>query len=131
MAKKLGSGRNGPRVDWDGEELMVSVPIPPDLARSIRRGGAGRNDEGLRVDCRWKPGALTAVRIRRLGETSWSPAFQTPLNSVQFSGLEPDTEYEVQITQKSQAGEGPAAVSRAKTDPTGRMGNVVPFRRPD
>ncbi len=130
MAKKPGPRQNGPRVDWDGEELMVSVPIPPDLARSIRGGAGGGNDEGLRVDCRWKPGALTAVRIRKLGEMSWSPAFQTPLNSVQFSGLEPDTEYELKITQKSQTGEGPAAVSRAKTDRDGTMGNVVPFRRP-
>ena len=41
MAKKPGPRQNVPRVDWGGEELMVSVPIPPDLARSIR-GGAGR-----------------------------------------------------------------------------------------
>ena len=71
------------------------------------------------------------MRIRELGETSWSPAFQTPLGSVQFSGLEPDTEYELKITQKSQAGEGPAAVSRAKTDRAETKGDVVPFQRPE
>ena len=36
---------------------------PPDLTRSIRRGGAVGNEEGLRVDYRWKPGAVNATRI--------------------------------------------------------------------
>lgn len=120
---------NGPRIDWDGEELAVSVPIPPEVNAAIGKESRAGTGDALRVHCRWKPAALTVVRIRRVGESRWSPAFQTPLNSVQFSGLEPQTEYEIQITRREPGGEGPPTVSRARTDRRGTMGNVVPFPR--
>lgn len=102
-----------PRIEWKDGEFFVSLPLGKEM-----------------VEAKWCPNVTSVVRIREVGEDSWSPGFETPLNGCSFVGLKPDTEYEMQLTHKNSVGEGPAVTERIRTSPEG-AGNVVPFpRRP-
>ncbi len=102
-----------PSVEWSDGELRVSLPF----------------EEGKVIDAKWRPELTTVVRIRELGAEDWSPGFETPLQGCSFVGLKPDTEYELQVTHKNAKGEGPAARMRCRTQPSGQMGEIVPFPR--
>ena len=101
---------SAPTVEWHEGELRVSLPL-----------------HGQTVDAKWRPATTTVVRIRQAGTESWSPGFETPLSGCSFVGLEPDTEYDIQITHKNAAGEGPPSELRCRTKANGDVGNIIPF----
>ena len=102
--------RSNPKIEWKDGEFLLSLPM---------QGGV--------IDARWRPNVTSVVRIRKVGSELWSPGFETPLNGCSFVGLEPNTEYELMVTHKSKAGEGPPTKQRCKTGYDGGVGNVVPF----
>lgn len=104
------SDASSPAVEWNDGEFKVSLPL---------HGGT--------VDAKWRPATTTVVRIRQAGTETWSPGFETPLNGCNFVGLTPNTEYELQVTHKNAAGEGPPTKLRCKTKSNGDIGNVIPF----
>ena len=99
-----------PSVEWTEGEFRVSIPL-----------------QGSTVDASWRPGTTTVIRIREAGAEEWSPGFETPLNSCNFVDLSPDTEYELRVTQKNAAGEGPPSRMKFRTEPTSDPGNIIPF----
>ena len=100
-----------PEVKWEDEKWSVALPL----------------EDGKVVHASWKPGVTYVVRLREAGEERWSFGFATPLPSLTFVGLAPDTEYEVQVRAKDAAGEGAPAFLKFRTGATGNSGNVVPF----
>ncbi len=101
MDEQLSSRTENPKLEW--KEGMIYVSLPDKLGRTL--------------EARWEPTVTSVVRIRELGTESWGAGFETPLNNCSFVGLKPDTEYEVQVTHKNEAGEGPPAISKVKTQP--------------
>ncbi len=101
MDEQLSSRTENPKLEW--KEGMVYVSLPDKLGRTL--------------EARWKPTLTSVVRIRELGAEPWGPGFETPFNTCSFVDLKPETEYEVQVTHKNDAGEGPPAVSTVKTQP--------------
>ena len=101
-----------PRIEWIEGEFRVSLPL-----------------QGGMIDAKWCPVTTTVVRIREIGAETWSPGFETPLNGCSFVGLQPNTEYEIQVTHKNAAGEGPPTKVMYKTKSNGDVGNIIPFPR--
>ena len=85
--------------------------------------------EGNVVKASWSPGLTYVVRIREAGTEVWSFGFETPLTHFSFVGLKPDTEYELQVCTRNDAGEGKPQLVRIRTSPTGNTDNVIPFPR--
>ncbi len=108
MAKQ--SRETEPSVEWIEGEFRISAPL--------QRGT---------VDAKWRPGTTAVIRIREANTEAWSPGFETPLNGCSFVGLEPNTEYEIQVTHKNAAGEGPPSRLTCKTESSGDVGNIIPF----
>lgn len=104
------SGIPAPAIEWNDGEFRVSFPL----------------QEGT-LDARWRPGVTTVVRIRETGTETWSPGFETPLNSFGLVGLAPGTEYEIKVTHKNASGEGPPVIKRYRAEAGGDVGNIVPF----
>ena len=92
--------QENPGIEW--KESMFHVSLPDKRGRVIK--------------ARWKPAITSVVRIRPLGEEQWSVGFETPLHGCSFVGLEPDTEYEVQVTHKNEHGESEPALSKLRTE---------------
>ncbi len=101
MDEQLSGRTENPKLEW--KEDMIYVSLPDKLGRTL--------------EARWKPSVTSVVRIRELGTEPWGPGFETPFNSCSFVDLKPETEYEVQVTHKNDAGEGPPAISTLKTKP--------------
>ncbi len=101
---QLSSRIEEPRLEWDGEMIHVKLS-------DIR---------GRITEARWNPTVTSVIRIRETGALSWSPGFETPFNMCTFAGLSPDTEYEVKLTHKNQAGESEPAISTMKTAPNSK-----------
>ena len=99
-----------PKLEWHEGEFKVSLPV---------QGGI--------IDAKWRPTVTSVIRIREIGTETWSPGFETPLNTCTFVGLRPDTEYEVQVTHKNASGEGPPTSLRCTTGRNGHVSNVIPF----
>ena len=99
MDEQLSSRTENPKLEWN--EGMAYVSLPGILGREL--------------EARWKPTLTTVVRIRELGTEPWGPGFETPLNTCSFVDLKPETEYEIQVTHKNEAGESPPDVSMIKT----------------
>ena len=100
VAQQMSENAKGPALKWkDDDEVDVRLPV-----------GWGRV-----IGASWKPTVTSVIRIREVGMTEWSPGFETALNRCSFVGLEPDTEYEVKLTHKNDAGEGGAKISKFKT----------------
>ena len=108
MAKQ--SEEAEPSVEWTEGEFRVSLPL-----------------QGRVIDAKWRLGTTTVVRIREAGTEAWSPGFETPLNGCSFVGLRPNTEYEIQVTHKNSAGEGPPSRLKCRTEPNGDVGKIIPF----
>ncbi len=101
MDEQLSSRTENPKLEW--KEGTVYVSLPDKLGRTL--------------EARWKPTLTSVVRIRELGTEPWGPGFETPFNTCSFVGLKPETEYEIQVTHKNDAGESPPAVSTVRTQP--------------
>ena len=99
-----------PKIEWTDGEFRISLPI-----------------QGGMIDARWRPNTTSVIRIRKVGTDSWSPGFETPLNGCTFVGLQPSTEYEIQVTHKTAVGEGPPANLRCTTRADGGVDNIIPF----
>ena len=100
MDEHMSSRTEDPKLEWDGE--TISVTLPDKLGRV--------------VEAKWTPTVTSVVRIREAGQSTWSPGFETPFNRCTFLDLKPDTEYQVKLTHKNAAGEGPASISTMKTN---------------
>ena len=94
------SSEENPVLEWDGETILVSLPM--------ELGGA--------VAAKWSPKVTSVIRIRESNVADWSPGFEIPLNSCSFSGLKPDTDYDVQITHKNESGESESKIMSFRTD---------------
>ena len=99
--QQMSSRTEHPQLRWDGEMIFVSLP----------------DNRGRTLEARWNPSVTSVIRIREIGTESWSPGFETPFNMCSFVGLSPDTEYELQVTHKNEAGESEPTVSTIKTAP--------------
>ena len=106
MDQQMSSRTEDPLLKWDGE--MISVSLPDKLGRTQK--------------ARWNPTVTSVVRIREAGTVAWSPGFETPFNKCSFVDLKPDTEYDLQVTHKNDAGESEPAISTIKTDPRTKWG---------
>lgn len=104
---------NLPQVAWDGRKMRVRLP----------------DSQGNVIEANWQVNQTNVVRIRKAGTEDWSAGFETPLSHCQFHGLEPNTEYEVEIRSKSAAGLGAPAQARFHTKPDGVASNIIPFPR--
>ena len=101
MDSQLSKRTKEPEIKWDGTKVEVSLP----------------NKLNRVLEARWIPTVTSVVRIREYGTNEWSPGFETIFNYGSFIDLKPDTEYEMQVTQKNEVGEGKPNVIRMKTDP--------------
>ena len=101
MDQQMSNRTENPLLKWDGE--MISVSLPDKLGRTL--------------EARWNPTVTSVVRIREAGTVAWSPGFETPFNMCSFVDLKPDTEYDLQVTHKNDAGESEPAISTINTDP--------------
>ena len=110
MAQESGES---PQIKWEDNEWTVTLPL----------------EDGRVLNASWKPGVTYVARIREAGSEDWSFGFESPVATITFVDLKPDTEYEMQIRTKNATGEGAPAFFRIRTDPAGDSGNVVPFPR--
>lgn len=101
MDRQMSSRTENPRLEWDG--TMISVALPDKLGRVL--------------EAKWNPTITSVVRIRESGTREWSAGFETPFNMCSFVDLKPNTEYDVQVAHKNDAGEGEPAISTVKTNP--------------
>lgn len=101
MDNRLSRRTKEPKLEWDGNQ--VSVSLPDKLDRTI--------------EAQWTPTVTSIVRIRERGDLEWSPGFETIFNNCSFIGLKPDTQYEMQVTHKNDDGESKPILSYLKTRP--------------
>lgn len=101
MDVRMSSRTENPILKWD--DGLIKVSLPDKLGRIL--------------EASWRPTITSVVRIREVGSAAWSPGFETPFNQCSFVDLKPDTEYELQVTHKNDAGESEPTISRIKTDP--------------
>lgn len=102
MDKQMSGRTEKPQLKWDGEEISVSLP----------------DKLGRPFEASWNPVVTSIVRIKESGGQVWSPGFETPFGGCTFVDLKPDTEYDVQVTHKNDAGESEPVISSFKTAPT-------------
>ena len=106
-----GEQRLQPSIQWDGKSWFVALPV----------------EDGKVVEARWTPGITHVVRIRERGTEEWSFGFETPVTGCTFTGLKPDTEYELEVRSKNAHGESAPSCLTIRTDPEGGIANVIPF----
>ena len=75
----------GPVVSWDSKRNLFL----------IRLGD---------VKAEWKPEVTFVVRIKEVAADDWLIGVEVPLNTISFTDLKPDTEYEMEIRSKNIAG---------------------------
>ena len=100
-----------PQIQWNGSVCTVTLPM------------AGGGD----LTAEWKPKTTYITRIRKAGSEDWSVGFETPVGGGTFRWLEPDTEYEVELTVRDPVAEVLPAYARFRTGPAGEGGEVIPF----
>ncbi len=101
MDQQMSSRTEDPVLKW--QDNMVYVSLPDKLGRTL--------------EARWRPTVTSVVRIRESGAEAWSPGFETPFDKCSFVDLKPDTEYDVQVTNKNDVGESEPATTSIKTGP--------------
>ena len=101
MDEQMSSRTEDPVLKWQDD--MVYISLPDKLGRTRK--------------ARWKPTVTSVIRIRESGTEAWSPGFETPLNKCSFVDLKPNTEYDVQVTNKNDVGESEPAITSIKTGP--------------
>jgi len=99
--------QNTPSVTWDGRTntFFVVLPITP----------------GEVVEAQWTTSLTYVARIKEADSDEWSVGFETPLTGCQFVGLQPDTEYDLEVRAKNEHGESDPATARVRTDPEGNI----------
>ena len=85
-------------VTWDGDAKRFVVAL-----RGVVLEKAANPEVG--VDIYFKPPVLYDVRIRKSGSRHWGPGFLAPYSAATFTGLEPDTDYEVRLSPVDESGE--------------------------
>lgn len=101
MNEQLSKMTKSPKLDWDGEKVSATLP--------------DKMDDW--VEAQWTPSVTSVIRIRQSGTQEWSPGFETIFGHCSFIDLKPDTEYEMQVTHKNDAGESEPKVITVRTDP--------------
>lgn len=104
-----------PLIQWDGHTFIVALPM----------SGGGT------LTAEWQPETTYTTRIREAHAGDWSVGFETPVGGGTFRGLEPDTEYEVEVSIQGPAGDIDPLYVRFRTDPEGEGGEVIPFPNPN
>ncbi len=99
MDEQMSSRTENPQLKWDDGRITVSLP----------------DKLGRTFEASWIPVVTSIVRIRESGSQVWSPGFETPFVGCTFVDLKPDTEYELQVTHKNEAGESEPAISSFRT----------------
>ena len=94
-----------PPVVWNGDSFIICLPYPDDQP----------DREWMEVAV--KPRVTYVVRVRELGAKEWLIGIETPLTSCSFIELKPDTDYEVEVRAKNEAGESEPAVATCHTGP--------------
>ena len=84
-------------VTWDAENKRFIVAFRGFVLQKAPDPEAG-------VDIYFKPAVLYDVRIRKPGSSDWRSGFLAPYSAASFIGLEPDTEYEVQVSPVHESG---------------------------
>lgn len=102
MDLEMSSRTENPVLEWDGKTIFVSLP----------------DKLGRVVEARWNPSVTSVVRVREVGTEAWSIGFETPFNMCSFVDIKPDTEYEVQVTHKNDAGESDPAIVPMRSGPS-------------
>ena len=108
------TAKKEPKIEWDGKKWLAVLPL----------------DEQV-LETSFKPPYTYVWRVRESGTAEWSVGFETPYGNCTFANLKPDTEYQVRVCAKNDAGEGNPAYSEAKTNSEGRFDNVISFPSPD
>lgn len=101
MDNEMSSRTENPQLEWDGNRISVSLP----------------DKLGRVFEASWAPPVTSIVRIRESGTQAWSLGFETPFKKGTFIDLKPNTEYDVKVTFKNEAGESEPTVSSFKTAP--------------
>ena len=97
--RRMARHDEGPVLKWD--EDRIQVELPKRLGRTL--------------EARWQPNVTSVVRIRKRGTSVWGPGFETVLNRCGFVDLEPETDYEIKLTHKSEVGEGEPVIKTMTT----------------
>ena len=84
-------------VTWDAGERQFVVALRGVVLQESSNPKSG-------VDIFFKPQVLYDVRIRKAGSQDWGPGYLAPYSAATFIGLEPDTEYEVQVSPVDSSG---------------------------
>ena len=84
-------------VTWDAEKRQFVVALRGFVLQKTPDPEAG-------VDICFKPPVLYDVRIRKAGSSDWGPGFLAPYSAATFIGLEPDTDYEIQVSPVDDSG---------------------------
>ena len=84
-------------VTWDAEKNQFTIALRGFVIKKTYDSATG-------VDIYFKPPVLYDVRVRKVGALDWGPGFRSPYSTTTFVGLEPDTDYEVQVTPVDESG---------------------------
>lgn len=95
-----------PPVQWDGDRKCFVVTMTMN---------------GMTCEAEWRPDVFYVVRIRETGTGDWSVGFVTPLTGCEFDGLKPNTEYELEVRAKNDAGVSEPVFLASRTLPDGRL----------
>ena len=85
-------------VLWDAQKKEFVVAL-----RGVVMNKAPNSSTGVNIY--FKPPVLYDVRIRKVGFHDWGPGFLSPSSAATFVGLEPDTDYEVQVSPVDELGD--------------------------
>ena len=102
-------------IVWDGEKREYTISLDGVV--------------GTDIVVAWTPPYTYIVRIREVGG-EWSPGFETPVRGCTFTGLKPDTEYEVELRAKNEYGEIEDARSTVRTKPNETTAGTLPRLQP-
>ena len=106
-----------PPITWDhasGRFTVVMVGVAMEKTEDAQESGM---KTGVRL---YLPApALYDLRLRKVGD-AWGPGYILPVNSVGLTDLEPDTAYELKVTEVDQHG----------TQKPGSAISVTQFRSP-
>lgn len=84
-------------VTWDADKKQFVVALRGIVISKSPDPKAG-------VDIYFKPPVLYDVRIRKAGSHDWGPGYLAPYGAATFVGLQPDTDYEVQVSPVDESG---------------------------
>ena len=84
-------------VTWDADNRQFVVAL-----RGVVLQESPDRKSGVNIF--FKPPVLYDIRIRKAGSQDWGPGYLAPYSAATFIGLEPDTEYEVQVSPVDSSG---------------------------